>query len=439
MAGDIVPIELGLTDGDYVTLWAPSWREGDDEWEALLGHDEDLYGFESTAELAAFVRTNDDNDLVEHPSWKLVTALGAPEFEPEDRFRFDLIGVPELAASDPSADVVTELGETLDMARTIGDVCELDDVTKFFASNLVFRSLGAGPDAFVGREGEAAWDRIGGAIAQGWDAVLDAIDDVLASPEVDAEALAVAEAEIVAADENTTTTEDDTDEFDDDLEIDADDDDEDDGTRSDIAAAPVAPVLRGTVDEDEADEDDGGFWGEVGIDPIRIITTGQELFTLRCYVGDDAVFLGNAGRIFVFTTERALARFLADNHDHALARVSTYEQVQIAAVDGSLEIEVSDDNVYVLPGIADDLADGPTAVDTEQLELAVELFTDAADFAGDDAVDIALATSTPLGWYVSFLLEPDPSRLAPSAPFDQESQAWRDLEQEFETRLDHTE
>ena len=58
MAGDIVPIELGLTDGDLVTLWAPRWREGDDEWEAFLGHEEDLYGFESVAELVAFIRSN---------------------------------------------------------------------------------------------------------------------------------------------------------------------------------------------------------------------------------------------------------------------------------------------------------------------------------------------------------------------------------------------
>jgi len=28
MAQDIVPIELGLPQGDVVTLWAPRWREG---------------------------------------------------------------------------------------------------------------------------------------------------------------------------------------------------------------------------------------------------------------------------------------------------------------------------------------------------------------------------------------------------------------------------
>ena len=34
MAQDIVPIELGLPQGDLVTLWAPRWREDGEEWEA---------------------------------------------------------------------------------------------------------------------------------------------------------------------------------------------------------------------------------------------------------------------------------------------------------------------------------------------------------------------------------------------------------------------
>ncbi len=67
MAADIVPVRLGLTKGDLYTLWAPSWRDADDEWQAFLGKDDDLYGFESVADLAAFVRTNTDNDLTDHP------------------------------------------------------------------------------------------------------------------------------------------------------------------------------------------------------------------------------------------------------------------------------------------------------------------------------------------------------------------------------------
>lgn len=416
MAGDIVPIQLGLTDGDLVTLWAPRWREGDDEWEAFLGHGDDLYGFSSAAELAAFVRSDREHDLVEHPSWAIVAALSAAEFEPDDTHVFDLVGVPELVAGDPDADTLGELEDTFEIVRSIGEVCDLDVVIRYFGANPVLDAVSAGEPAFVGRDGEQRWDQIGTAVAAGWEAVIDAIDAVVATPQTDDAAVAEAEAEIVAAQENI---------------VDADDaaeegDDEDD----DIEYVS----LDGETDEEEGDEEET-FWTSVGIDPVKIITSADTYFTLRCYLDDDPVFLGRAGKILAFTSERALARFLADDHDHALARVSTYAEVQAAAVDGSLEVEVTDENVYVLPGLADDLADGPQSVDADQLDLAVELFTDAAQFAGDESTEQALAPSTPLGWYVSYTLNPDPTRLAPSAPYAAEAQSWRDLEREFEARL----
>lgn len=407
MAGDIVPIELGLTRGDLVTLWAPSWHEGDDEWEAFLGHEEDLYGFPTVAELAAFIRTNSDNDLVDHPAWATVSRLAAPELEPDEAHAFDLIGVPELAAGDPEPLTVAELRGTLDMVRNLGEVCELEPVVKFFANHPELNYLRGGEDVFAGREGEELWDRIGTAVAQGWDAVIDAVDAIVSTPAVDAEALAVAEAEVLAAEENV---------------VDADDDAESDEDLDEF-------------DAESEEEEEETFWTEVGIDPIQIITSETTYYSLRCYLDEHAVFLGRGGKISVFGSERALARYLVDNHDHALAQVSTYEQVQNAAVDGSLDIEVTDQNVYVLPGLADDLADGPDSVDADQLELAVELFTDAADFAKDDATDAALAASTPLGWYVSYILEPDPGRMTPSPPFQAEAESWRALENEFETRL----
>jgi hypothetical protein len=412
-SGDIVPIELGLTDGDLVTLWAPRWRDGDDEWEAFLGHEDALYGFESVAELAAFIRTNDDNDLVDHPAWKVVAELSAAELEPEEQYAFDLVGVPELAAGDPDPETVAELEETLDMVRTIGEVCELDTVTKFFGSHPVLGALPAGVSAFLGREGQELWDQIGAAIVKDWDQVLDAVDSVVRSPEVDADAVAVAEAELLAAEENIVDAED-VAESDDDNEFEQVDLDSDDD-----------------ADEDEAET----FWHQVGIDPVKIIISDGTWFTLRCYLDDEPVFLGSKGSITVFASERALARYLADDHDHDLARVSTYGEVQTAATDGSLEVEATEENVYVLPGLADDLAVGPHAVDVDQLDLAVELLSDAADYAEDDAVEQALAKSTPLGWYVSYLLEPDPSRLAPSPPFTAEADGWRALEQSFEARL----
>lgn len=429
-SGDIVPIELGLTDGDLVTLWAPRWRDGDDEWEAFLGHEDALYGFESVAELAAFIRTNSDNDLVDHPEWKVVAGLAAMELEPADIFSFDLVGVPELAAGEPDVDTVAELDDTLAMVRNIGEVCELDVVTKFFGSHLVLGSLAGGIDAFAGRDGAERWDRIGSAVAKSWDDVLDAIDSVVHVPEVDAEAVSVAEAELLAAEEN---------------DVDADDA-ADDGEDNDIEPINLDKTGENDTDTDEnADHTDGddsddeteddSFWGQVGIDPIKIVTTDAEYFTLRCYLDDDPIFLGSRKSILVLPSGRALARYLADEHDHDLAHVNTYAEVQTAAVDGSLEVEVTDENIYVLPGLAEDLAEGPEAVDADQLDLAVELFSDAADYASDDAVEQALAKSTPLGWYVSYLLNPDPTRMAPSPPYGAEAQAWRDLERNFESRL----
>src|SRR5262249_21951477 len=147
-----------------------------------------------------------------------------------------------------------------------------------------------------------------------------------------------------------------------------------------------------------SDED---FWHRVGIDPVRIMTGAGTFHTLRCYLDDEPIFLGRNGRISVFTSERSLARYLADEHDHDLSGLSTYDDVRTAANDGSLRVAASEDNVYVLSGIADDLADGPDAVDRDQLDLAVELLRDVGDYAEDTAVEEALDADQPLGRVVA--------------------------------------
>ncbi|MBL7660980.1 primosomal protein, partial [Escherichia coli] len=78
-----------------------------------------------------------------------------------------------------------------------------------------------------------------------------------------------------------------------------------------------------------------------------------------------------------------------DEHDHDLSDLSTYDDIRTAATDGSLAVAVTDDNVYVLSGLVDDFADGPDAVDREQLDLAVELLRDIGDYSEDSAVDKA--------------------------------------------------
>ena len=425
MAGDIVPIELVITEGNTFTLWAPRWREGDDEWEAFLGLDEDLYGFSSVADLVAFVRSGAENDLDEHPAWKTVVGLKADEFEPAEDKSFDLIAVPELAAEDPTPEVIAKLEDVLEIVRIIGEVCELTPITKFFNGNPILGAVTTGTRNFVGKDGAELWERIGTLIDKRWDDVIDAIDDVISTPEVDAEAVAVAEAELLAA--ASAEDEDEPDE-DEDVEIVAGDDDDDEDDDDDDL------VDEDDDEYDEIDEDD--FWASVGIDPIQIVTAEGEFFSLRCYLDDDPVFLGKNGKIYAFNSKRALERYLADDNDHDLSPISTFEDIQVAATDGSLEIDVYEDNVYVLPGLTDDILDGPRRIDRKQLELAVELLTDAADYADDDSVAEALGSTTPLGWFVDYALNPDPKRMAPSPPFDNESEAWRALEHDFDTRLE---
>src|SRR5690242_5236712 len=160
MAADIVPIRLGLTKGDLYTLWAPRWRDEGDEWEAFLGDDEDLFAFESVADLVAFVRTNTDNDLADHPAWEALTTASAHKLDPAEDRRYDIVGVPELVADKPSEDSVANLHRTLAIVSSIGSVCDLTAISKFFNGNPVLGTLGGGLDEFTGRSGRKRWGEI---------------------------------------------------------------------------------------------------------------------------------------------------------------------------------------------------------------------------------------------------------------------------------------
>ena len=426
MAADIVPIRLGLTKGDLYTLWAPRWRDAGDEWEALLGKDDDLYGFESVADLAAFVRTNTDNDLSDHPAWEATTEANAHAFDPPEERQFDLIGVQELLAEKPTEDSVATLHRTLAIVSSVGSVCELSAVTKFFNGNPVLGSLGLGVDTFSGRSGRKRWSEIGAVIGRSWDKVVDAIDEVVTTPDVDKAASEKAAAELEAPKPESEEA----DEVDQAAAIKADDDaeetDGEDASDTDDAVVDQAGGLVLGADDD--------FWLKVGIDPIRMITRGGTYYTLRCYFDDAPVFLGRNGRVSVFGSERLLARYLADEHDHDLSDMATYEDIKTAATDGSLRVDVTDENVYVTSGLADDLADGPDSVDREQLELAVELLRDIGDYAEDDIVDETLDADMPLGRFVAHVLDPNTVR-KPSGPYAEAVEQWESLETFLESRL----
>lgn len=430
MAQDIVPIELGLPKGDLVTLWAPRWREDGEEWEAFLGNEDDLYAFPDAAHLAAFVRTAEEHDLIDHPAWHVVPGLSVAELMPDEAHQYDLVGVPELVAEEPDTWTVGELADIIAMVRSLADVCELEAVHEVLDSSDGFTLLAQGNFPFTGREGERLWTDLAETISERWDEVLDALDVVVTVPEVDAATLDQTTDELAAFQAESAESEsaldsedaEDVEEDDDESEVDVVESEEDEEDEPDVEPEPAKPL---------------GFWGEVGIDPIKIITDGAEYYTLRCYLDDEPIFLGAEGQIDVFTSPRALARYLASPEEEGndLTSVSTWDDVATKATDGSLKVEVDLDNTYVLQGLDEDLGGGPDTIDPVQLDLAVELITDASDWAGDESVAEALAQSESLGWLVSFVLKPDPNRLAPSPPFDAEVEAWKTLVRGFEDRL----
>ena len=466
MAADIIPITLALTAGDVVTLWAPRWREDGDEWEAFLGDDDSLFVFADAADLAAWVHTAEEagtsHDLADHPAWSLVGKLSVDELTPTDDQRYDVVGVPELVAGDPDTFTVDDLADVAEMVRSLADVCDLSTVTEVLDEG-PFDQLPRGAVAFSGRDGAAVWEDLSEVVADRWDEVLDALDALVSTPEVDAALATRLRATATLTEPGDLDADPDADPSADtgggaaEPAEDAEnhpadpaavvDDPQDSAVAGSEPDAP-AELREDTTGEslhsglvDDAEEPPAGFWEEVGIDPISVTTADGDFLTLRCFLDDEPVFLGRDGRIEVFGSPRALRQWIAEGGDdggasgHDLAGVETWDEVVSRATDGDLEIDVAEDNRYVLPGLADDLAEGPVDVDPAQLELAVELFRDAADWAGDESVDEALAPSESLGWLVSFVLRPDPTRLEPSPPFDREVAAWRALEDRFTGRL----
>ena len=331
----------------------------------------------------------------------------------------DLIAVEELLAEKPTEAAVSAIANTLAVVSSIGAVCELPAVTRFFNGNPNLGLVTGGIEQFTGRAGLKRWDSVGEIVARGWDGVLTAVDETVTTPEVNAGAAAKAAAELDEpfTDDGTSLTGIS-------AEVDQDEDDEDTAEDSGVAAASKSLVLGG----------DEGFWEHVGIDPVRMMISGGTFYTLRCYFDGKPVFLGRNGRISVFGSERALARYLADEHDHDLSDLSTYDDIRTAATDGSLRVDVNEDNVYVLNGLVDDIADGPDAIDHDQLALAVEFVRDVGDYSEDDAVDVLLADDTAVGALVNYVLDPG-STPAPKGPHATAVKEWEELERFVESRL----
>ena len=72
------------------------------------------------------------------------------------------------------------------MVRSIADVCELDGVLEVLGAAPGFALLHQGTLPFAGREGARLWSQLVETVAERWDEVIDALDELVDTPEVDA-------------------------------------------------------------------------------------------------------------------------------------------------------------------------------------------------------------------------------------------------------------
>ncbi|WP_448851475.1 hypothetical protein [Corynebacterium sp. 335C] len=415
MAGQgIVPIELELTGGTAHTLWAPGWREGNAEWQAILGRGDDVYLFDSAEELLAFLRSGEKHDFTDHPEWGRFERRLPESAVVSPKNRFDVVGLPELLAGDANHDRVSRVDRIFGMVRGIAGVCDLPKANRMFATNSVLGAVGGGADHFHGA-GAAQWSAIGRVIVANWDDVVDELDELHGhAPAVDEGAKKTAAADLAAAAKRVAAD------------------------REEAAKARAEERERDKEAAEKADPYDSTVWASAGIDPIKISIAGRTLYTLRCYLGRRPVFLGRHGTIHTFSQGRALVRWLLEHDDHDMTALSTWDEVITAANAGELEVDVHPDNVYSFTGIAEDIKAGPNEVDEEQLGRAYELLADSADWAGDDAVNEVLASNQQLAWLLNYLLD-DSERDEPVPPFDDEADGWVRLEQglvaRFTTRI----
>lgn len=425
MAADIIPIQLSLTKGDVVTLWAPTWEEDGEDWEAFLGHGDRLYVLPDAAHLAAFIRSDAPHDLTDHPSWPVAKRALADELVADDDHRFDIVGIPELVAEPPNVWSLAELADTVAMLHSLAEVCDLPAVEEILASSAGFSSAAIGQAAFLGRAGKKLWNEVGKIVASRWDTVIETLDGIIAEPETDDDAVATAVDEIESMRRSAAA-------------VARESDSVAVGHGDDVSPAEeVGGANAGHQEQAEERDPDLDFWDEVGIDCVSITVDGRTGWTLRCYLDDTPVFLSTGERIQLHASPAALETYLADaSAENSLSHLDAWATIREAIDGGEASVIAGPENQYRLDGLRDDLLAGPELVDAGQLELAVELLQDAADSRGDEEPALALGSSTALGNLVRAITHPDPNRLPPSPPFDDEVAAWDALVSVFSATLD---
>lgn len=395
----ILPVKVSLTEGDFYTLWAPLWKEHGAEWQAFLGDDDNVLLFRSPEDLLVFLEEGSPHDLTSHPKWKSFESGPATRVVPGEKDYYDVIGAPALLAERPSYVNVSTLARIFRLTRSLGEVTSATETTVFFASHSVLGNVERGYDHFAEDRGMSEWSAIGRAVLTNWSKVVSSLDEQIRIVDVDDARTADAAARIAAA-------------------------------REEVEKKKAETEARRKEEAEQADPYDTTAWTAAGIDPVKISLQGKSVYTLRTYVDRQPVFLGKFGEIYTFNSSKLLLRWMTENDDHDLAKVSTWEDLQLSANAGELEVMVHQDNAYSFTGLVHDIGRGPEAVDTDQMARAYELMADAADWAQDDSLNSYFLANPRMQDYISYMLgAPGTSGYVPSEPFNDHAEGWKELEE----------
>lgn len=167
----LVPVAVALGDRLGLTLWAPSWRDGDgEEVQSFLGSARQVVAFASAGELAEYVAGHPGDDLAVHPAWQAMLRRRPDELKaaPGDLVDFD--EVFSLLAYDPAPESCEAVSKAVQLAEAIAYCCDDDELSEVLGRD-AYQAVLVGP---AGRGNlTALWDELGSEASASWEWVLE--------------------------------------------------------------------------------------------------------------------------------------------------------------------------------------------------------------------------------------------------------------------------
>jgi hypothetical protein len=268
----IVPILLTVNHRTGLTLYAPPWEDEDgEEWQGFLGDGAKILLYPTSAALAAFIASGEENDLSDHPGYGQVLKATPDELRPTSDDRYDLDAVYEWAGDEPDPVHVSALGNVVDMVGRIADCCDDGALRRLIEGTPEYAELVDEEVSYQGRDGRKRWNELGDTIAESWERAITRVESWLSWQG------------------DFTTTE---------------------------------------FDEEES------LWERIGAEPILILLPDAAYLTVRADVPVDPAtdevepaFIGGHDTVAVFTDVSDLARYCRTAKSHRLVKLEWWNEL----------------------------------------------------------------------------------------------------------------